>query len=213
MWGNPNWPHRIAEWFHRHGVPKHVTEELVGQGDVYRPFIRYEPDPVIVEPGDEVAGWELIAAPGHADGQIVLLRDGVLVAADHILDPISPTVGLWPASRPDPLGDYLEALEHTIRLSPRLALPGHGEPVEDPVRRARALIAHHAERLDVAERALDTEPRTGYRLSFALFGAELKPAARRFAVAETLSHLERLVRESRAVRGESDGAVTYTRAS
>ena len=21
VWGNPNWPHRIAEWFHRHGAP------------------------------------------------------------------------------------------------------------------------------------------------------------------------------------------------
>ena len=119
VWGNPNWPHRIAEWFHRHGVPEHVTAELVGQGDLYRPFIRYQPDPVIVEAGDVIDGWELVAAPGHADGQLVLHSDGVLVAADHILDPISPTVGLWPASRPDPLGDYLEALERTIELAPR----------------------------------------------------------------------------------------------
>ena len=29
VWGNPNWPLRIAEWFHRHGVPEHVTAELV----------------------------------------------------------------------------------------------------------------------------------------------------------------------------------------
>src|SRR5262249_45829911 len=150
VWGNPNWPHRIAEWFERQGAPGHVTAELVEQGGLYRPFIRYQPDPVIVEAGDAVSGWELVAAPGHADGQLVLTRDGVLVAADHLLDPISPTVGLWPASRPDPLGDYLTALERTIELAPSLALPGHGEPIEEPVARARALIEHHPARLRVA---------------------------------------------------------------
>src|SRR5215471_12152308 len=195
VWGNPNWPRRIAEWFHRHGAPEHVTAELVGQGDLYRPFIRYQPDPVIVEAGDAIDGWELVAAPGHADGQLVLHKDGVLVAADHVLDPISPTVGLWPASRPDPLADYLEALERTIELAPRLALPGHGDVIGEPVARARALIEDHGARLDAAQSALGGEPQTGYAVSYPMFGDDLKPAARRFAVAETLSHLERLVRD------------------
>jgi glyoxylase-like metal-dependent hydrolase (beta-lactamase superfamily II) len=211
VWGNPNWPHRIAEWFHRHGAPEHVTEELVGQGDLYRPFIRYQPDPVIVEAGDAIDGWELVAAPGHADGQLVLYKDGVLVAADHVLDPISPTVGLWPASRPDPLADYLDALERTIELAPKLALPGHGDVIEEPVARARALIEHHGTRLEEAEAALSSEPQTGYSVSYPMFGDALKPAARRFAIAETLSHLERLVREGRAARHEADGVVAYTR--
>lgn len=210
VWGNPHWPERIVAWFERHGAPPHVTEELVEQGSLYRPFIRYLVDPVLMEPGERLDGWELVAAPGHADGQLCLLSDGVLVAADHVLDPISPTVGLWPASRPDPLGDYLTALEHTIERAPRLALPGHGEPIEDPVGRARELIAHHAERLSAAEAALRPEPQSGYELSHALFGRDLKPSARRFAVAETLSHLERLVREGRTVKHEGDGSVTYT---
>ncbi len=212
VWGNPNWPHRIQEWFRRHGVPDHVTEELVEQGSLYRPFIRYQPDPVLVEAGDRIDGWELVAAPGHADGQLVLLRDGVLIAADHLLGTISPTVGLWPASRPDPLGDYLGALEHTIALAPRVALPGHGDPVTDPVGRARELIEHHRERLAAAEAALTEAPQSGYELSFALFGQELKPSGRRFAVAETLSHLERLVLDGRAGRREDSGMVAYTAA-
>jgi len=210
VWGNPHWPHRIVEWFGRHGAPDGVTQELVEQGSVYAPFIRYQPDPILMEPGERLDGWELIAAPGHADGQLCLLREGVLLAADHLLDPITPTVGLWPASRPDPLGDYLDALERTIELEPWIALPGHGEPIADPVRRARELIAHHAERLDAAERSLGTEPHTAFSLSLELFGADLKPAARRFAVAETLSHLECLVHEGRAVSHECDGTVSYT---
>ena len=77
------------------------------------------------------------------------------------------------------------------------------------------MIEHHAERLGLAAGALGSEPRTGYDVSFALFGDELAPGSRRFAVAETLSHLERLVVEHRAERHESrrDGdvvGVSYT---
>ena len=210
VWGNPNWPERIAGWFRTHGVPDEITEELIGSGNVYRPFIRFQRDPVLIDDGELLDGWELVAAPGHADGQLCLVKDGVLVSADHLLGRISPTVGLWPASRPDPLGDYLGALERTIELAPRIALPGHGDPIDDPVGRAHELIDHHRERLGVAEASLTDSPRTGYELSFDLFGADLKPASRRFAVAETLSHLERLVLESRAERREDGGNVAYT---
>jgi glyoxylase-like metal-dependent hydrolase (beta-lactamase superfamily II) len=197
VWGNPAWSERLLDWFRLHGAPDDVTDELVGQSSVYRPFIRYQRDPILVEAGEQVDGWELIAAPGHADGQLCLLRDGVLVAADHLLGRITPTVGLWPASRADPLGDYLAALDRTIELAPRIALPGHGDPIDDPAGRARELQEHHRVRLAEAVAAL---------------GAELPAAGRRFAIAETLSHLERLIHEDAARRHEADGAVTYTAA-
>ncbi|GIU94331.1 MAG: MBL fold metallo-hydrolase [Gaiellaceae bacterium] len=212
VWGNPLWSERLLEWFQLHGAPPEVTGELVGQSAVYRPFIRYQRDPLLLTAGERLDGWELIAAPGHADGQLCLLKDGVLIAADHLLGRITPTVGLWPASRPDPLADYLQALERTIELAPRLALPGHGDPIEEPVARARELQEHHRLRLEEAAAALDTTPKTAYELSFALFGAELNPAGRRFAIAETLSHLERLVHEGAARRHEASGVVAYTAA-
>ncbi len=210
VWGGEDWADVLVDWFASNGVPDDVVRELIGQGSVYRPFVRYQRDPERLDPGDVVDGWRVVAAPGHADGQLMLHRDGVLVAADHILDPISPTVGLWPRSRPDPLGDYLEALDAAAALDARIALPGHGEPILEPSGRARALIAHHAERLDATAAALGPDPRSGYDVSFPLFGDDLKPAARRFAVAETLSHLERLVLEGGARRVEDDRGVAYT---
>jgi glyoxylase-like metal-dependent hydrolase (beta-lactamase superfamily II) len=210
VWGNPDWPSRIAAWFHANGVPPEATEELIEQGSLYAPFIRYARDPLPLRDGDDVGGWRVLELPGHADGHLCLLRDGVLVSGDHVLDPITPAVGLYPDSRPDPLGDYLASLRRTIELEPRLALPGHGDPIADPVARARALVEHHRVRLEQTAAALAEEPRTGYDVSFALFGAELKPGARRFAVAETLSHLERLVAEGGARRDGAGGTVTYT---
>jgi glyoxylase-like metal-dependent hydrolase (beta-lactamase superfamily II) len=210
VWGNPEWPHTIARWFRLHGVPSGVADELIEQGSVYAPFIRFARNPEPVRAGDRLDGWEVVDMPGHADGHICLLRDGVLVAGDHLLAEISPTVGLWPDSRPDPLGDYLASLERTVTLRPRLVLPGHGAPIQDAVGRARELIRHHRDRLDAAETALGPEPRTAYEISYDLFGSQLMPSARRFAVAETLSHLERLVVEARAGRERDGGCVSYT---
>ena len=94
VWGNPAWSERLLDWFRLHGTPDDVTAELVGQSSVYRPFIRYQSDPILVEAGERLDGWELIAAPGHADGQLCLLKDDVLVAADHLLGRITPPSGL-----------------------------------------------------------------------------------------------------------------------
>ncbi|MDX6477176.1 MAG: hypothetical protein QOH95_2687, partial [Gaiellaceae bacterium] len=137
---------------------------------------------------------------GHADGHIVLLRDGVMIAGDTILGGITPAIGLYPNSRPDPLGDYLETLDRIEELAPRVAYTGHRDPVLDPAERAREIRRHHVERLEHAQGALDGEPLSGYEVSLSLFPGELSPTLRRFATAESLAHLERLVHEGRATR-------------
>ena len=210
VWGSDDWPERIAAWFVRHGVPVNVTEDLIVQGHAFAPFIRYAIDPVLLYEGGEVGGWQVLELPGHADGHLGFLRDGVLIAGDHLLRRITPAVGLYPESRPDPLGDYLASLERTIELAPRIVYPGHGEPIHDAAARARELIDHHRVRLDDHVAALATEPRTAYEISLDVFGRELAPTQRRFAVAETLSHLERLVHEGRAARSGDDNRVSYT---
>jgi glyoxylase-like metal-dependent hydrolase (beta-lactamase superfamily II) len=212
VWGNPQWPSRIAAWFRGHGVPAPVADEVIDLGAAFAPFIRFARDPRPLREGDRIAGWDVLELPGHADGHLGLHRDGVLVAGDHLLDPISPAVGLYPDGRPDPLGDYLASLERTIGLAPRLALPGHGEPLEDPVGRAHALLRHHRERLDATAAELDGAPRSAHSVSHGLFGADLAPGDRRFAVAETLSHLERLRREGRAASGSEDGVLRWAAA-
>jgi glyoxylase-like metal-dependent hydrolase (beta-lactamase superfamily II) len=211
VWGNPEWPRRISVWFRSHGVPPEVADELIEQGSLYAPFIRFAPDPQLVREGDEVSGWRVVEMPGHADGHLCLVRDGELLAGDHLLDRITPTVGLWPDSRLDPLGDYLDSLRRTVDLGPRVVYPGHGEPLRDAGRRAQELVDHHRERLGAAEAALGDEPRSGYDVSYDLFGDRLSSGARRFAVGETLSHLERLRREGRAERVEDDGIVRWHR--
>jgi glyoxylase-like metal-dependent hydrolase (beta-lactamase superfamily II) len=210
VWGSTDWPERMAAWFRSHGVPAPVADELIVQGYAVAPFIRFVRDPQLVREGDRVDGWEVLWLPGHADGHVALLRDGVLVCGDILLDEISPAVGLYPESRPDPLADYLRSLERIVELDPRVAYGGHGAPVRAPAARARELVAHHERRLDETRAALGSEPRSGYEVSLRLFGDDLAPPQRRFAVAETLSHLEHLVARGQAAAGFADGTRAYT---
>jgi glyoxylase-like metal-dependent hydrolase (beta-lactamase superfamily II) len=207
VWGSADWAERIAAWFVRNGVPDALAADLVEQGRLYAPLIR--PAGRTTDLADELAGWRVVETPGHADGHVCLLRDGVLVAGDHVLPGISPAIGLYPESRPDPLGDYLSSLELVERLAPHTLLPGHGDVVRDPAGRARELRAHHDERLAATRALLGDDLRTGHAVSLGLFGADLAPAARRFAVAETLAHLEHLVATGRARRADVGGTVRY----
>ena len=119
VWGNDEWPRRIADWFLTHGVPSEITEELIGSGNVYRPFIRYQPDPGARRRRRPA---RRLGARGGARPRrrpALPLKDRVLVSADHLLGRISPTVGLWPESRPDPLGDFIESLSGRSSSRPR----------------------------------------------------------------------------------------------
>jgi glyoxylase-like metal-dependent hydrolase (beta-lactamase superfamily II) len=198
VWGSDDWPERIAAWMEQHGTPPAIAREVLQQGRLASVFIRYASSPEPLGEGDELDGWRVLELPGHADGHLGFERDGVLVAGDHLLPDISPTVGRYADGTPDPLGAYLASLERTLELAPDLALPGHGEPISDPAGRARELIVHHRERLDATEAALSDSPQTAYEVSLALFSRDLNASGRRFAVAETLAHLERLSREGRA---------------
>jgi hypothetical protein len=123
-----------------------------------------------------------------------------MIAGDTILGGITPAIGLYPNSRPDPLGDYLQTLDRIEELAPRVAYTGHRDAVPDPAARAREIRGHHIERLSYAEDALDGEALSGYDVSLALWPGDLPPTLRRFATAESLAHLERLVHEGRAGR-------------
>ena len=198
---------RLVAFMRSHGLPADEAARIQADSEGLRSRVRYARDPNLLDPGDEVDGWSVVHLPGHADGHIALVRDGVLIAGDTILGGITPAVGLYPDSRPDPLGDYLGSLRRIEELDPSVAFGGHGSVMDAPAARARTILEHHDERLALAEAALGADPRTAYDVSLALFPSNLPPAQRRFALAESLAHLERLVLEERAERVE-DGELT-----
>jgi glyoxylase-like metal-dependent hydrolase (beta-lactamase superfamily II) len=208
-WGERRIDDRMPRYLRAHGTPEGDIESFREEAAAFAQLVRFERDPALLAAGEQIDGWEILHLPGHADGHLALLRDGILVAGDTLLGTITPNVGLYPDSRPDPLADYLSSLERIASLEPRLALPGHGDPISDPSARARELVEHHRLRLEQAAAALDGDPRTAYDVSLTLFPEPLSPTLRRFALAETRAHLEYLVGREGAKRIEDDGRVSY----
>src|SRR5918996_4617593 len=156
-WGDERTPKRSAAHLAANGMPAELVERVRAESVWLRGRVRFVRDPAMLEPGDQVDGWEVLHLPGHADGHIALVKDGVLVAGDTVLGRITPTVGLYQQSRPDPLGDYLASLDRIAALAPAVAFAGHENVIEDPAGRVRELVHHHYERMEDAERALGPE--------------------------------------------------------
>jgi glyoxylase-like metal-dependent hydrolase (beta-lactamase superfamily II) len=156
--------------------------------------------------------YQAIWTPGHSDYHLCLLRsDGFFIAGDHILPAITPNIGLFPNSRPDPLGDYYDSLQRVRDLPARIVAPGHGLPFAGLAERVDALREHHIERSAAIRALVEAAPagQTANDIASALFGERLRTVDdRRFALAETLAHLEHL-RLRDQVRMERVGAVYH----
>src|SRR5947207_33214 len=163
--------------------------------EVMRNIIRVPPHDVItqVEDGEviDLVGerYSVIWTPGHSDGHICLFRerDGVFLAADHVLPRITPNIGLYSErDRVNPLGDYMDSLRKVSTLPASIVLPGHGEPFKDLAGRVAEIIEHHEERESQIMNLLDEKPQNAYQLAEKLFGQRLKSnESRRMAVAAT----------------------------
>jgi glyoxylase-like metal-dependent hydrolase (beta-lactamase superfamily II) len=160
----------------------------------------------LVSEGDVVeAGgrwWRVLHLPGHADGHIALHDEhgGRLIGGDVLLDEITPNVGRWPDTEPDPLGRYLATLRRVAGVEPAVVLPGHGPVIRTASARAGEIAAHHAERLDVTAAALADGAESAYDAAQAIWRDEpLGFHEQRFALVEAISHLERLGATGRAI--------------
>ena len=200
-----------------HGLPEEQLAELEAESRRSRARVRPAARVTPLEEGQRLRlaqrDWEVLWLPGHADGHLGLWQpqERLLIAGDAILPRISPNVGLYAYSRPDPLGDYLGTLEKLRDLAPVRSVVGHYGPfLEDTAGRAGELIAHHRERLDLVRRALAGEAKTGYALSFDMFTRDLPPSARRFALAETLAHAEYLRLRGELLREWRGGRWLYS---
>ena len=193
VWGRDRPVARWERHLREHGTPESVVERITAESASLLPLVHAVDHVEPLDDGDRLGAWHVLHLPGHADGHIALWReDGVLIAGDAILGGITPTVGLWPDSRPDPLADFQESLRRLIALEPRLALAGHEAAIDDPVLRAHEILAQHDERLERTVATLSGGSRTGWEVSLELF-PDAPAGQRRFALAEALSHLEHLV--------------------
>ncbi len=91
----------------------------------------------VLEEGDEVAGFRVVHAPGHARGEVIFFRDTDRVAiCGDVIRNLSYATGLPGIKQPPDVFTYDPAenrrsIRKLAALEPALILPGHGGAVTD----------------------------------------------------------------------------------
>jgi glyoxylase-like metal-dependent hydrolase (beta-lactamase superfamily II) len=179
------------------GVPIWAHEETAQRLATVKIDRHLKGGETLVLDGPSQQRWEVMHTPGHAPGHLCLFEraSGVMVVGDMVASVgtilIEPNEG--------DMIEYLAQLSRLEKLDAKVALPAHGDPIEDPSRLFRAYRAHRLMREERVVMAMGEEGRTLDELvprAYADVGPELYPIARLSLEA----HLVKLERDGRVRR-------------
>lgn len=203
-------------WLERNGF----TPGSIGDEDIATRFEVAAPTRLLTD-GERVGRLEAIWTPGHSPGHLCFadVRSGRMLTGDHVLDPITPHIGMWRERDGDPVGDYLASLEKVRAYGASAALPAHGEPFPDLDRRIEELIDHTAMRdaqvLAAVSQGTASAGEIARRLPWTRRNrsfADLGEFHQQFAVSETIAHLHHLLAAGRVVRLAGPDPIRYAAA-
>lgn len=197
---------KINRSYKRCGIPNSLGGDLVKNTENFLPAVT--PYPTVnhyLAEGDTIVfgkyEYEVIFAPGHSDQLITLYNKekNVLFATDHILPTITPNISYWFDGDPNPLATYLKSLDKIKQLNVEYVIPSHGEPFYDANKRIEEIKKHHEERIAETFDIIKNR-KSVYEACAQLFKKELTKHELRFAIGETLSHLEYLVDKGKCIK-------------
>jgi glyoxylase-like metal-dependent hydrolase (beta-lactamase superfamily II) len=208
---------RHAAWLEEHGVAHgesgEISQAFVGVAEFIEVVETYR----TIEDGERlpVEGGELqvLWTPGHSPGLLTLYwpERRLYFSSDHIIERITPNVGVHSDSAGNPLGDYLASLQRVRRLEIDCILPSHGPPFGGHRAWIDATMEHHRLRCERMLAAVAERERTAYEVAVVEWGTHLSPLAERFAVAEALAHLEYMRRGGRVEPRREGGVVRWSK--
>jgi glyoxylase-like metal-dependent hydrolase (beta-lactamase superfamily II) len=162
--------------------------------------------------GDAVAAGattlRAVHTPGHARDHLCFFdaESAELFTGDHILSGMTTVI-----SPPDgDMGAYMESLQRVLALRPRVIHPGHGATISDGTAVIERYIAHRRER--EAQVAAAVQRRGGPTAPLDVVPeiyAAYPPALHAFAARSVQAHLDKLVRDGRAIRVEDGDPPRY----
>lgn len=154
--------------------------------------------------------WRVLHTPGHAPGHVCLWNEDerTLVVGDMVA-----SVGTILVDPDD--GDmraYLEQLDRLARLDARLALPAHGEPIDEPTALFRRYVAHRRMREAKVLAAVVRRGDAGATPEEVLTDAydDVPPATWPIALLSVRAHLKKLADDG-LVRAGGDARYIGTR--
>jgi glyoxylase-like metal-dependent hydrolase (beta-lactamase superfamily II) len=146
--------------------------------------------------------WRVLHTPGHAPGHVCLHDEdaGTLVVGDMVAS--VGTILIAPGD--GDMAVYLGQLERLASLGARLALPAHGEPIDEPTALFRHYVAHRLARerkVLAAVAAMGVEGATAAELVAVAYD-DVSPTMWPVALLSLQSHLDKLVAEGRVRMSE-----------
>ncbi|MFS0575416.1 MBL fold metallo-hydrolase [Sporosarcina sp. 179-K 3D1 HS] len=197
------------------GVPMKTASEMstntVGFSSVITPYPKVDH---YFEEGEKIqigrCEYEVIFTPGHSDGLVVFYNreKSVLISTDHILPNITPNVAYWFHGIKNPLESYITSLKKIKKLDVEYVIPSHGDPFHHANKRIDEIIIHHEERLDFVMNEIANGV-TVYSICKKLFDKDMDVHEMRFALGETLAHLEYLRYDGQLKREIIEGEWRY----
>jgi glyoxylase-like metal-dependent hydrolase (beta-lactamase superfamily II) len=165
--------------------------------------------------------FTVLETPGHSPGHIILYEPHRkwLFTGDTILPEITPNISFHPQSGQDPLGDYFHSLEEIYKLDVNFAFPGHGPAFSGVKQIIEGIMRHHQERKRDIIKIIENNTKSAYQITQEIpWMVDIKDKSftfmntlnKRFAVSETIAHLEYLVKNDEAGKSVENGISMYS---
>ena len=197
------------------GIPSSISNKMKGNTEDFTTQVT--PYPTInhyFQEGEKIHlgkyEYEVIFTPGHSDGMVTFynLEKNTLLSTDHILPKITPNISYWFHGDPNPLDSYLKSLEKIEKLNVDFVIPSHGKPFYGANQRIAEIKVHHEERLNTTLEII-RDGSTVFQANEKLFNKKLNVHETRFAIGETLAHLELLRKNDECQRELRDNQYWY----
>lgn len=220
---------QFSTWLQEQGYPQEDIDDLLETAATNERGDRRD---IFLEPDLPLSGGEVFAVgryhfealwiPGHTPGHLCLYdrQRRVLLTGDHILEIVTPNVGLHPLLPENPLPGYLASLRQLASEDVGVVLPGHGPRIADLPARTAEIASRHDGRRSQLLALLSPTPQSAYELAVQVWAkpgrrnwSALHPHLRRNAVGMLAAHLDLLSEDRSGVRRVSeDGILKYTQA-
>ncbi|WP_080874000.1 MBL fold metallo-hydrolase [Oceanobacillus timonensis] len=161
---------RIKRLIKKHGAPP-IPIKIKDES----PIFKFEPDGFFDDNDEIMLGnrlYQTIWTPGHAPDHYCFYQPEteVMIIGDHVLNHLSPVIGLWMGEEYNPLKDYLKALDGLKDYQVRLALPGHGDRIENLDERITDISRRHQKRLEQLLELMAEDEMTAFKLTTKAYG-------------------------------------------
>lgn len=219
---NDFWPW-MEEKFYHEGLDWESIElqRKVSPARAYAPKYLFRAE--LINDGDTFSvgnyTFRCIWTPGHTPGHTCLYMEeyGILFSGDHILFDITPNITMWRQVE-DSLGDYLESLNKIKSLNIKATFPGHRNNDMDVFERISQIEVHHDRRIHQTLSIIKEEPglnacQIGARMTWSMRGKnwdEFPIQQKWFAIGETISHLDYLIKRGKITRHTDKEIYYYT---